>query len=144
MEGRQGVLAIRGTTQQPDPRRDGEDVHICIAAERRPAQVQAPPPTAPPSVRSFYSAAQILHWLQRMHSVAGGEPPQGHIQACRERILDLLKKRPETRRRMDRPEEKMRRATGRSVIRGGGRGLTWRRGRTGTCQHRNPCCKQRV
>lgn len=47
------LLAMRGTVQQPDPRREGENVHICIAADANPAQAPAPPRVAPPHGQEF-------------------------------------------------------------------------------------------
>lgn len=38
------VKAARGTTQRPDPNREGEEVHIHIPGERPPEATPAPPP----------------------------------------------------------------------------------------------------
>lgn len=50
------VLKVRGTTRQLDPRKEGEEVDLHIAADRSAVQKAPPPPTldAPPDVRSFY------------------------------------------------------------------------------------------
>lgn len=49
----EAVKAVKGTTQRPDPRREGEDVHIKIPSEGPQEASPAPPPDAPPAVRSF-------------------------------------------------------------------------------------------
>lgn len=46
-------LAVRGTAHKPDPRREGEDVHILITAERPPEKVPVPPQDAPPELNNF-------------------------------------------------------------------------------------------
>lgn len=48
-------LAFRGTTQRSDSLRDGEEVRICIAADREIRDRPTPPPDAPRTVRSLYT-----------------------------------------------------------------------------------------
>lgn len=93
----QEVLAVKGTTQQPDPRREGEGVHKRIATEREHVEVPMPPPDAPPTVRSFYIRRSDI----ARHGYTAGckgcvamrmlKPPQGHSDECRRRVMDLMK-----------------------------------------------------
>lgn len=50
-----GVLSVKGSALQPDPRREGEDAHIRIVADRPEERAAPPPPQdAPPAIRIFY------------------------------------------------------------------------------------------
>lgn len=105
------VLALKGTTQQQDPRRQGEDANIRIAAERVPEDLPAPPAEAPPVVRSSYIRRSDVS----VHGYTPGckgctaprmrKPPQGHSDVCRGRSIELLKARPDTKERVERAEE---------------------------------------
>lgn len=84
------VLAVKGTTQQPDPRGQGRDVHIRIAAEREPADLPARPPDAPPAMCSFYIRRSDIVVNGYMPGCKGctalrmQKPPQGHFDTCKQ------------------------------------------------------------
>lgn len=107
------VLAVGGTTLQPDPVRQGEEVHIRIVAARAAGEAPAPPPEAPPAPRSGVCISGIR--IPRSRATLPGamgcttlrmeRPPQGHSKACRDRILTAFRQRPEPRMRIERPDE---------------------------------------
>lgn len=77
------MLAVRGTTQRPDPRRDGECFHIRIAVEREPQNAPLPPPRDPHPGAELLHPAKRRHaaWVhtmvQRMHSLENAEAATG-------------------------------------------------------------------
>lgn len=100
---REDALAAKtGTTRKPDLGREGEDIHIMIEGERSLGR------TTTGSARSAAHYAQLLCEEKRHHTprtrciaIWMQRAPQGHTDACRTRIMELLRPRPQTRARVE-------------------------------------------
>lgn len=106
----EGSIGREGHGAATRPTRRGQ-VNLGITAEREQAEQPATPPDAPLVMRSFYIRRSdvAVHGrtpgCKRCIALRMQKPPQGHPDARRGRVVDLLQGRPDAKRRAQRAEE---------------------------------------